>query len=114
MLDRGLNTSVVRGSIGRVPTSGNFRLVTASGLAGGDFGRPMTSVRAAGYSSMGRRLSTGNQGWLDGQTVPATVDVSAVPPLESKPEDSSEERIKNMEKKVGILLIVCECFRQIL
>lgn len=74
----------------------------------------MTSVRAAGYSSMGRRLSTGNQGWLDGQTVPATVDVSAVPPLESKPEDSSEERIKNMEKKVGILLIVCECFRQIL
>ncbi|RTG89216.1 intraflagellar transport protein 88 [Schistosoma bovis] len=104
VLDRGLNTSVVRGSIGRVPTSGNFRLVTASGLAGGDFGRPMTSVRAAGYSSMGRRLSTGNQGWLDGQTVPATVDVSAVPPLESKPEDSSEERIKNMEKKVNHLI----------
>ncbi|CAH8570770.1 unnamed protein product [Schistosoma guineensis] len=104
VLDRGLNTSVVRGSIGRVPTSGNFRLVTASGLAGGDFGRPMTSVRAAGYSSMGRRLSTGNQGWLGGQTVPATVEVSAVPPLESKPEDSSEERIKNMEKKVNHLI----------
>ncbi|VDP24165.1 unnamed protein product [Schistosoma margrebowiei] len=95
---------LARGSIGRVPTSGNFRLITASGLAGGDFGRPMTSVRAAGYSSMGRRLSTGNQGWLDGQTVPATVDVSAVPPLESKPEDSSEERIKNMEKKVNHLI----------
>ncbi|CAH8549999.1 unnamed protein product [Schistosoma mattheei] len=84
VLDRGLNTSIIRGSIGRAPTSGNFRLVTASGLAGGDFGRPMTSVRAAGYSSMGRRLSTGNQG--------------------CKPEDSSEERIKNMEKKVNHLI----------
>uniref|UniRef100_A0A3Q0KMH1 Putative tetratricopeptide repeat protein 10, tpr10 n=1 Tax=Schistosoma mansoni TaxID=6183 RepID=A0A3Q0KMH1_SCHMA len=107
VLDRGLNTSVIRGPIGRTPTSANFRLVTASGPAGGDFGRPMTSVRAAGYSSMGRRLSTGqpgNQVWLGDQTVPTTIDVSAVPPLESKSDDSSEERIKNMEKRVNHLV----------
>ncbi|CAH8519781.1 unnamed protein product [Schistosoma turkestanicum] len=107
LLSQSSNTSVVRGPTGRVPTSANFRLVTASGFAGGNFGRPMTSVRAAGYSSMGRRISTGqsgNQGWLSGQTVQTTTDVGSVPPLESKPEDSSEERIKNMEKRVNNLI----------
>ncbi|CAH8857170.1 unnamed protein product [Trichobilharzia szidati] len=108
VLGRNLNTSNVRGSIfgssGRVPTAANFRLGTAAGQGNGDGSRPMTSVRAAGYSSMGRKLSTGQSGiagWPGGQT---TVDVSSVPPLEKKPDNSPEERIKIMEKQVNDLI----------
>ncbi|KAF6772476.1 hypothetical protein AHF37_08913 [Paragonimus kellicotti] len=54
----------------------------------------MTSVRAAGYSSMGRRMSTAL--YRGGPDLGDTVD--AAPPLEVKPEDSPEERIKVMEK----------------
>ncbi|CAH8553955.1 unnamed protein product [Heterobilharzia americana] len=56
---------------------------------------------------MGRRLSTSqsvNQGWTSGQAVPTNIDVGGVPPLETKPEDSPEERIKNMEKRVNNLI----------
>ncbi|KAF8569133.1 hypothetical protein P879_02769 [Paragonimus westermani] len=85
-------------SLGRLHTG--VRLSTASGLNCGDVGRPMTSVRAAGYSSVGRRMSTAISS--GGPNLGDTVD--AAPPLEVKPEDSPEERIKVMEKGVNQLI----------
>ncbi|KAF5401660.1 Testicular tissue protein Li 93 [Paragonimus heterotremus] len=61
----------------------------------------MTSVRAAGYSSMGRRMSTAL--YRGGPDLGDTMD--AAPPLEVKPEDSPEERIKVMEKGVKRVLV---------
>ncbi len=66
-------------------------------------GRPMTSVRAAGFSSNLRRgtalgklnVDAGQHG-ADG-----TPDLSA-PPLEPKAEDCPEFQIKEMEKKVRL------------
>ncbi|KAK4470466.1 hypothetical protein MN116_006018 [Schistosoma mekongi] len=109
VLGRNLNASNFRGSaclsIGRLPTAANFRLSTSSGFASGDVGRPMTSVRAAGFSSSSRRLGTRrSEDYSSGQTASATFDVNAVPPLESKSEDSPEERIRNMEKMVNNLI----------
>uniref|UniRef100_A0AAY4DRZ6 Intraflagellar transport protein 88 homolog n=1 Tax=Denticeps clupeoides TaxID=299321 RepID=A0AAY4DRZ6_9TELE len=56
--------------------------------------RPMTAVRAAGYSSMARGSAFDPLGQSKG---PA-------PPLESKNEDSPEEKIKILEKKVNDLI----------
>ncbi|XP_033740062.1 intraflagellar transport protein 88 homolog isoform X5 [Pecten maximus] len=73
------------------------RLQTGAVAAGGtDMARPMTAVRAAGYTSVGNRgagfdpMNQGNKG-------PA-------PPLEPKPEDSPEEKIRQLEKKVNTLI----------
>eukprot|EP01137_Pigoraptor_chileana_P011551 Opistho-2@62614 len=60
--------------------------------------RPMTSVRAAGYTSHGGRSAGGSFDPMNqGGRGPA-------PPLEVKSEDSPEEVIKQFEKKVNLLL----------
>lgn len=76
---------------GAMPSSMG-RLTT--GQAGGEMARPMTAVRAAGYTSAGHR-----GGGFDplNQSGPA-------PPLEPKPEDTPEEKIKQLEKKVNELI----------
>lgn len=51
----------------------------------------MTAVKAAGYSS----ANMGRSGYGD-----SFKDAGPAPPLESKPEDTPEEKIKQMEKKV--------------
>ncbi|TPP59826.1 Intraflagellar transport protein 88 [Fasciola gigantica] len=108
VLGRNLNTAATRAaintSVGRLQTGVNLRLTTAAGSNSGDGGRPMTSVRAAGYSSMGRRLSTtmgGGGNWSAGQM---TAESGPAPPLEVRSEDSPEEKIKVMEKRVNQLI----------
>lgn len=61
--------------------------------------RPMTAVRGAGYSSAGNRAPTGAafDPFNQGSKGPA-------PPLEKKSDDSPEEKIKQMEKKVNELI----------
>ncbi|KAK6171274.1 hypothetical protein SNE40_019498 [Patella caerulea] len=58
--------------------------------------RPMTAVRAAGYTSAGNR-GAGFDPMNIGAKGPA-------PPLEPKPEDSPEEKIKQLEKNVNQLI----------
>ncbi|KAK3576957.1 hypothetical protein CHS0354_005962 [Potamilus streckersoni] len=58
--------------------------------------RPMTAVRAAGYTSAGNRGS-GFDPLNQASKGPA-------PPLEPKPEDSPEEKIRQLEKKVNELI----------
>ncbi|XP_048834730.1 intraflagellar transport protein 88 homolog isoform X2 [Brienomyrus brachyistius] len=57
--------------------------------------RPMTAVRAAGYSSAMSRGSTFD---------PLGQSKGPAPPLESKTEDTPEEKIKILEKKVNDLI----------
>ncbi|KAK3741791.1 hypothetical protein QZH41_001560 [Actinostola sp. cb2023] len=59
--------------------------------------RPMTAVRSVGYSSSGNRAGTGQFDPLNQTRGPA-------PPLESKSEDSPEEKVKQLEKKVNELI----------
>ncbi|GAA31648.2 Intraflagellar transport protein 88 [Clonorchis sinensis] len=102
VLGRNLSTAATRAaittSLGRLQTG--VRLTTAAGSSFTDGSRPMTSVRAAGYSSMGRRMSSA-LGPGTGQTPP---ELAAAPPLETKSEDSPEERIRAMEKGVNQLI----------
>ncbi|KAF6032812.1 IFT88 [Bugula neritina] len=84
---------------GRIPIS-QARLGTAqrdmassmgrpiTGAVAGDGARPMTAVRGAGYSSNPKNVDTSGSGQ------------GAAPPLESKSEDSPEEKLKLFEKKV--------------
>ena len=67
------------------------RLATSFNNAAGDGKRLMTAVKAAGYSSTNR----GRSGFGD-----SIKDTGPAPPLESKPEETPEEKIKQMEKKV--------------
>ncbi|KPP59966.1 intraflagellar transport protein 88-like, partial [Scleropages formosus] len=57
--------------------------------------RPMTAVRAAGYSSTMARGSTFD---------PLGQSKGAAPPLESRNDDTPEEKIKILEKKVNDLI----------
>ncbi|KAM8857880.1 intraflagellar transport protein 88 homolog isoform 1-T1 [Synchiropus picturatus] len=57
--------------------------------------RPMTAVRAAGYTSTLTRGATFD---------PLGQSRGPAPPLEGKNEDTPEEKIKNLEKKVNDLL----------
>lgn len=104
-LGRSLNTAGTRAaintSVSRLQTGVNLRLTTAAGSSCGDGGRPMTSVRAAGYSSIGRRISTtmgSGTNWPAGQML---AESGQAPPLEVRSEDSPEEKIKIMEKRVS-------------
>ena len=69
--------------------------------------RPMTSVRAAGFSSNLRRGTAFGKFNVDFSAVSHpngevnTIDISA-PPLEQKPEDSPEAQMQEMEKKVHL------------
>jgi len=107
-------------SAGRPPMTGALRLGTAMGrgvVPGSSMGgrpmtgvaadpakaRPMTAVRAAGYSSMGGR--PGGNATFD----PLNQARGPAPPLESKHEDSPEEKVKILEKQV-LDLIEESCF----
>ncbi|XP_064628608.1 intraflagellar transport protein 88 homolog isoform X2 [Lineus longissimus] len=85
-----------RGRTGMVSQMGARLGTGAQGAGGATENRPMTAVRAAGYTSAGMRganfdpLNQANKG-------PA-------PPLEKKPDDSPEEKIKQLEKKVNELI----------
>ncbi|KAJ8314795.1 hypothetical protein KUTeg_006945 [Tegillarca granosa] len=86
--------TMAKGRVGMPSSLG--RLTTAAGGGQDAMARPMTAVRAAGYTSAGNRgagfdpMNQGNKG-------PA-------PPLEPKPEDSPEEKIRQLEKKVNELI----------
>ncbi|CAH8527505.1 unnamed protein product [Dicrocoelium dendriticum] len=106
ILGRNLPTAATKATVlassGRLPTG--IRLFTAAGSNAGDAARPMTSVRAAGYSSMGYRGSTAAEGgaiWADGRM---TSEARTVQSLEVGSSDNPEERIKLMEKSVNQLL----------
>eukprot|EP00795_Rhopilema_esculentum_P017362 gene17362-8954_t len=92
-----LGTAMGRGRGGVPGSSMGGRPVT--GLAAdGSQARPMTAVRAAGYSSAGGRAVQGaNFDPLNQSRAPA-------PPLESKSEDAPEEKIRQLEKKVNELI----------
>ncbi|XP_023655595.1 intraflagellar transport protein 88 homolog isoform X2 [Paramormyrops kingsleyae] len=78
----------------RVPMSSSMgRPMTGSVQDG--VARPMTAVRAAGYSSAMSRGSTFD---------PLGQSKGPAPPLESKNEDTPEEKIKILEKKVNDLI----------
>ncbi|XP_076466664.1 intraflagellar transport protein 88 homolog isoform X2 [Babylonia areolata] len=67
-----------------------------TGMMEGDSGpRPMTAVKAVGFSS------TGNRGVFDPMN---QTNKGPAPPLEPKPEDSPEEKIRQLEKKVNELI----------
>lgn len=80
---------------------GDRPLATGESVAKGAACRPMTSVRAAGFSSSLRRgttlgkLNVDLSGLGHGPT-----DVSSADLIEPKPEDCPEFQIKEMEKKV--------------
>ncbi|XP_065057335.1 intraflagellar transport protein 88 homolog isoform X2 [Rhopilema esculentum] len=91
-----LGTAMGRGRGGVPGSSMGGRPVT--GLAAdGSQARPMTAVRAAGYSSAGGRVQGANFDPLNQSRAPA-------PPLESKSEDAPEEKIRQLEKKVNELI----------
>ncbi|XP_033635889.1 intraflagellar transport protein 88 homolog isoform X1 [Asterias rubens] len=71
------------------------RPVTGMAAADGSVARPMTAVKAAGYSSTGR-----------GQSFDPMNQASKgpAPPLESRSEDTPEEKIKSLEKQVNGLI----------
>ncbi|CDS41179.1 intraflagellar transport protein 88 [Echinococcus multilocularis] len=113
--DQNIQTALKTASKGRRPmcfenSGGRMRMGTAIGsdryLSSG-FGtcRPMTSVRAAGFSSNLRRSTAFGKFSVDASTAnhsatePRSIDIAA-PPLEQKPEDSPETQMQEMEKKV--------------
>ncbi|XP_064596903.1 intraflagellar transport protein 88 homolog isoform X2 [Liolophura sinensis] len=71
------------------------RIGTAAGQDGTS--RPMTAVRAAGYTSAGAARGANFDPMNQAAKGPA-------PPLEQKPEDSPEEKIRHIEKKVNELI----------
>jgi len=84
-----------RGAGGAMPPSSmGARPVTGAQQDGA--ARPMTAVRAAGFTSAGNRAA-GFDPMGQGAKGPA-------PPLEQKQEDSPEEKIKQLEKKVNELI----------
>lgn len=98
-----------RGTTGmRVPgtsKAGPFRGITAVPSTSGrpvtgsqeGLARPMTAVRGAGYTSVGNR---GQSGVFD----PLNQRSTSVSPLQFKDENSPEERVKQLEKKVTELM----------
>ncbi|KXJ23694.1 intraflagellar transport protein 88 homolog [Exaiptasia diaphana] len=88
-----LSTAAARG---KVPGSSMGRPTT--GIAADTTqARPMTAVRSVGYSSSGNRAATGQYDPLNQARGPA-------PPLEKKAEDSPEEKVRQLEKKVNELI----------
>ncbi|KAK3914387.1 Intraflagellar transport protein 88-like protein [Frankliniella fusca] len=110
----------LRSSIGRrppislKPTTAS-RLGTSSGFRGGTsmrpytgsvdgVNRPMTAVRGAGYTS--NRVGSGSSQMFDPLNQAAS---GPAPPLESKKEDTPEEKIKKAERRI-MELIEESCF----
>ncbi|XP_015769439.1 PREDICTED: intraflagellar transport protein 88 homolog [Acropora digitifera] len=91
---KSLSTSAGRG---KVPGSSMGRPVT--GIADTGTARPMTAVRAVGYTSSERAPLSGG-----GQFDPFNQGRLPAPPLEVKSEESPEEKVKQMEKKVNELI----------
>ncbi|KAK2570829.1 Intraflagellar transport protein 88-like protein [Acropora cervicornis] len=91
---KSLSTSAGRG---KVPGSSMGRPVT--GIADTGTARPMTAVRAVGYTSSERAPLSGG-----GQFDPFNQGRLPAPPLEVKNEESPEEKVKQMEKKVNELI----------
>uniref|UniRef100_K1QZL1 Intraflagellar transport protein 88 homolog n=1 Tax=Magallana gigas TaxID=29159 RepID=K1QZL1_MAGGI len=89
----GVPGTAARGGRMGMPSSMG-RIGTAAGGGGQDMARPMTAVRGAGYTSAGNRAAGFDP---MNQAGPA-------PPLEPKPEESPEEKIRQLEKKVNELI----------
>ncbi|XP_072019243.1 intraflagellar transport protein 88 homolog isoform X2 [Amphiura filiformis] len=95
-LNRGqMGTAAAQARLKTGLTSSMGRPVTGAVQGDGSGARPMTAVKAAGYSSAGRGqpfdpLNQGSKG-------PA-------PPLEVKNEDTPEEKVKQLEKQVNDLI----------
>ncbi|XP_048258387.1 intraflagellar transport protein 88 homolog isoform X3 [Haliotis rufescens] len=85
--------TAARGRVGLPSSMG--RPITGAIQADGQ-ARPMTAVRAAGFTSSGNR-GVGFDPMNQAGRGPA-------PPLEPKPEDSPEEKIRQLEKKVNELI----------
>ncbi|XP_072332932.1 intraflagellar transport protein 88 homolog [Scyliorhinus torazame] len=80
----------------RVPLASSMgRPATGSIQDGIAVARPMTAVRAAGYSSAAYRGSAFD---------PLGQSRGPAPPLETKNEDTPEEKVKNLEKNVNELI----------
>lgn len=85
--------TAARGRMGMPSSMG--RPIT--GMNDGEGGpRPMTAVRAAGFTSAGIRGASFDPMNQAGK--------GPAPPLETKPEDSPEEKIRQLEKKVNELI----------
>ncbi|KAH9525201.1 Intraflagellar transport protein 88 [Bulinus truncatus] len=89
---------------GRLATAARGRLAMPSSMgrpgaigAADSQARPMTAVRAAGFTSAGNRGGAGFDPFNQAGKGPA-------PPLEAKPEESPEEKIRHLEKKVNELI----------
>ncbi|KAJ3013902.1 UNVERIFIED_CONTAM: Intraflagellar transport protein 88 [Siphonaria sp. JEL0065] len=76
-------------------SAGRTAMGTSMG-GGADGPRPMTSVRAAGYSSRGRATNTGGQSFDPFNQATAAAE-KALEPL-------PEEQIKTLEKKINLLI----------
>lgn len=63
----------------------------------------MTSVRAAGYSSAGKRDPTAAAAGGSMFLGDSAMDTSSTMQLEGKAEGSTEEKIKAMEKRVSAI-----------
>ncbi|XP_062614116.1 intraflagellar transport protein 88 homolog, partial [Saccostrea cucullata] len=88
----GVPGTAARGRMGMPSSMG--RLNTGAVGGGQDMARPMTAVRGAGYTSAGNRAAGFDP---MNQAGPA-------PPLEPKPEETPEEKIRQLEKKVNELI----------
>lgn len=95
-LKTGMKISTSAGR-GKVPGSSMGRPTT--GIADTGMARPMTAVRAVGYTSSEKTSMTGGA-----QFDPFNQARLPAPPLEGKAEESPEEKIKQMEKKVNELV----------
>ncbi|XP_048453559.1 intraflagellar transport protein 88 homolog isoform X2 [Rhincodon typus] len=91
-----LRTSHGRRPPARVPLASSVgRPATGAIQDGITVARPMTAVRAAGYSSAAYRGTTFD---------PLGQSRGPAPPLETKNEDTPEEKVKNLEKTVNELI----------
>ncbi|BFZ25395.1 hypothetical protein BsWGS_28434 [Bradybaena similaris] len=100
-----LGAVAMAGGDGRLVTAARGRLAMPSSLGRpgsgiaiqGGQARPMTAVRAAGFTSAGNRPGVPFDPFNQSGKGPA-------PPLEAKAEDSPEDKIAFLEKKVGELI----------
>ncbi|GFS10276.1 intraflagellar transport protein 88 homolog [Elysia marginata] len=102
----GMGGGMPGGMQGRLATAARGRMAMPSSMGRPGSGmavqqdgsaRPMTAVRAAGFTSAGNRMSGGFDPLNQASKGPA-------PPLEPKAEDSPEEKIRHLEKKVNELI----------
>ncbi|KAK7108172.1 hypothetical protein V1264_015957 [Littorina saxatilis] len=91
-LGMGANARLGTAARGRMGMPSSMGRPMTGMMAGDDGPRPMTAIKGAGFSSRGvfDPMNQANKG-------PA-------PPLEAKPEDSPEEKIRQLEKKVNELI----------